>query len=110
AIDDLLCISTAGVKGLRYLRGHRGAIRGLARLDDRRVVSASDDATLRVWDVETGKSLRRLKGHTLMVDVVARLDQNRVISASLWDNTPRVWDVETGKALRKLKGKIDALA
>jgi WD40 repeat protein len=31
--------------------------------DGRRVVSGSDDETLRVWDVDTGECVRELKGH-----------------------------------------------
>ena len=32
--------------------------------DGTRAVSASDDKTLRVWDLATGKSLASLEGHT----------------------------------------------
>jgi WD40 repeat protein len=31
--------------------------------DGRRIVSGSDDNTLRVWDVDTGECVRELKGH-----------------------------------------------
>ncbi len=65
-------------------------------VDQRRVVSASDDRTLRVWDVETGKQLRALEGHTDSVRAVAVVDQRRVVSASD-DRTLRVWDVDTAR-------------
>ena len=32
--------------------------------DGRRVVSASWDKTLKVWDIETGKCVATLKGHS----------------------------------------------
>jgi WD40 repeat protein len=35
----------------------------VALSDGRRVVSGSDDETLRVWDVDTGECVRELKGH-----------------------------------------------
>jgi WD40 repeat protein len=35
----------------------------VAMSDGRRVVSGSDDNTLRVWDVDTGECVRALKGH-----------------------------------------------
>ena len=35
--------------------------------DGRRVVSASDDKTLKVWDVVTGKCLATLEGHSKAV-------------------------------------------
>jgi WD40 repeat protein len=35
----------------------------VALSDGRRVVSGSDDKTLRVWDADTGDCVRELKGH-----------------------------------------------
>ena len=35
--------------------------------DGRRVVSGSDDKTLKVWDVETGKCVATLRGHSARV-------------------------------------------
>ena len=32
--------------------------------DGKRVVSGSDDKTVRVWDVETGECLKVMEGHT----------------------------------------------
>ena len=32
--------------------------------DGRRVVSGSDDKTLKVWDIETGKCVTTLQGHS----------------------------------------------
>lgn len=75
----------------------------VAVLDATRVVSASNEQTLRVWDVASGETLRTLEGHTSGVFAVAVLDAMRVVSASL-DQTLRVWDVETGETLRTLEG------
>ena len=33
--------------------------------DGQRAVSASDDNTLKVWDLETGRALRTLEGHSV---------------------------------------------
>ena len=35
--------------------------------DGRRVVSGSDDKTLKVWDVETGECVATLEGHSRAV-------------------------------------------
>jgi WD40 repeat protein len=35
----------------------------VALSDGQRVVSGSNDRTLRVWDVDTGECVRELKGH-----------------------------------------------
>ena len=85
------------------LGGHSDGINAVAALDARRVVSVSDDKTLRVWDVEIGETIRTLEGHTGAVYAVAALDGRGVVSASR-DNTLRVWDVESGETIRMLHG------
>ena len=64
--------------------------------DDQRAVSASEDHSLIVWDLKTGKALRRLKHHQLPVwgcDVSP--DGRQALSASA-DASMVLWDLETG--------------
>jgi hypothetical protein len=61
----------------------------------RRVVSTSNDRTLQIWDLETGRPLATLEGHAAAVNACAVTpDGRRVVSAS-WDKTLKVWDLET---------------
>jgi WD40 repeat protein len=85
------------------LPGHRGTVRGLAFLPDgRRALSASDDGTLRLWDVPRAQTLRVLRGHTGGVTSVALSDDgSRALSGGA-DGSARVWEVETGRELRRL--------
>ena len=65
--------------------------------DGRRVVSGSDDKTVRIWDMETGVEEQRLEGHSDEVSAVAvSADGRRVVSGSE-DKTVRIWDMETGE-------------
>jgi WD40 repeat protein len=90
--------------------GHTEDVNGVALSgDERRAVSASDDQTLKVWDVVTGHELRTLHGHTHWVNGVAlSWDGRRAVSAS-WDQTLKVWDVEAGREFRTLQGHADVV-
>ena len=72
--------------------------------DGQRAVSASDDQTLKVWDLGSGRELRTLAGHTGSVTAVAVTpDGQRAVSASE-DQTLKVWDLGSGRELRTLAG------
>jgi WD40 repeat protein len=95
---------------VRTLVGHTGSVNAVAlTTDEKRVVSASDDQTLRVWDLETGLTLRTLEGHSDSVNGVAVTPDGRcAVSASggygLRDRTLKVWGLETGRVLHTLEG------
>lgn len=67
--------------------------------DGQRAISASDDKTLKVWSLSSGKVLQTLEGHTDWVkDVAVMLDGQHTISVSS-DKTLKVWDLSSGKCL-----------
>jgi hypothetical protein len=72
--------------------------------DGRRAVSASQDQTLRLWELESGQTVHPLQGHTSYVTAVAVTpDGRRAVSAS-WDYTLRLWDLESGQTIHPLQG------
>jgi len=93
---------------IRSLIGHAGGINAVALTSDGcRAVSASNDQTLKVWDIESGKLIGTLEGHAAGVNSVALTsDGRRAVSASN-DQTLKVWDIESGKLLRTLEGHAD---
>jgi WD40 repeat protein len=87
------------------LAGHTGLVNAAAfSADGARIVTASWDATARVWDATTGAALTRLIGHKAWVHSAAfSPDGTRVVTAS-WDKTARIWDAATGAVLATLSG------
>jgi WD40 repeat protein/uncharacterized protein YjbI with pentapeptide repeats len=70
------------------------------------LASGSDDGTIRVWDLATGRTLRRLAGHSDFVTSLAALslDGRAALASGAGDGTIRVWDLATGKSVRRLEG------
>lgn len=67
-----------------------------------RVVSGSRDATLRVWDLETGECLHVLVGHVAAVRCVQY--DGRLVVSGAYDYTVKVWDPERQECLHTLQG------
>jgi hypothetical protein len=75
--------------------------------DGQRAVSASDDHTLKMWDLGSGRELRTITGHADRVNAVAVTpDGQRAVSASS-DHTLKVWDLGSGRELRTITGHAD---
>jgi sugar lactone lactonase YvrE/tetratricopeptide (TPR) repeat protein len=72
--------------------------------DGRRLASAADDGTVRVWDAASGEQVRPLEGHTDRVWSVAFSPDGRRLASASDDGTVRVWDAATGQELPPPRG------
>ncbi len=95
--------NNADGKEIVALKGHNGAIHGLAFLPDGRIASASADGTARVWKVPAKPSAAMsdpivLNGHQGAVRALAVLPDGKTLATSGDDGTFRLWHAEDGKA------------
>lgn len=82
---------------------HRAAPRSIRSVrfarDNTHVLSASDDRTVRVWDIGTGKCECTLRGHSDYVRGVALAPATQpwaTFATSSFDHTVRLWDARAG--------------
>ena len=70
--------------------------------DGQRIISGSDDNTIRIWDAVAGVAVGKpLKGHTKRVWSVAYSPDGRCICISgSGDMTVQIWDAMTGTEVR----------
>lgn len=84
------------------MRGHDEHVITCLQFYGNRILSGSDDTTLKVWSAVTGKCLRTLVGHSGGV-WSSQMVGDLVISGST-DRTLRVWNAKTGHCLKVLAG------
>ena len=72
--------------------------------DGKRLASASDDQTVKVWDTTSGLETLTLKGHTSSVLSVAFSPDGKWLASGSSDTTVKVWDITSGRETLTLKG------
>ena len=90
---------------LKTLVGHSNYVESVAYSPDgTKIISCSEDKTIKIWNANTGECLKILEGHSVDVKSVAYSpDGKRIISGSI-DRTIKIWNANTGECLQTLKG------
>jgi platelet-activating factor acetylhydrolase IB subunit alpha len=88
----------------RYtLEGHRGKIWKLAMHPTYSLVAtASDDASIKIWEYENGEMEQTLRGHTGSITYVAFHPNGQVLASCSTDMTIKLWDLKKFQVYKTL--------
>jgi WD40 repeat protein len=116
-------VKYASIPRLITLQGHTGRVYGIAFLPDgdsttkHRLITGSEDQTLRLWNITTGECLQIFAGHRRYIFSVAAapVPSNGIslIASGSNDQTIKLWNIQTGECLKTLEdhqGWIQAIA
>ncbi|MEE1119871.1 MAG: hypothetical protein U0K90_08055, partial [Bacteroidales bacterium] len=63
-------------------------------IDGKRIISGSNDNTIKIWDANTGQCLQTLEGHSWNVRSVAYSPDATKINSGSGDGTIKIWGVK----------------
>jgi WD40 repeat protein len=90
-------------------QGHSATVNCVAfSPDGQRAASGSDDRTIRIWEVPSGRQLLSLAGGGEVTALAFSSDGKRLLSAGT-DRLLRLWDVQSGNQIRTLQGHTAAV-
>ncbi|MDT8344114.1 MAG: c-type cytochrome [Thermohalobaculum sp.] len=104
AVVTLASVSGAAADGYLRLAGHGGPVKGVAiSPDGSRMLTASFDTSVGLWDAQSGQLVRWLEGHEAAANAAAFLPDGRALSVGD-DFDMILWDLGTGTVLHRFEG------
>jgi hypothetical protein len=89
----------------RLLKGHSREVKVAAYSPDgTRILTGSDDGTVRLWDAESGAEVAVLQPNAGRIGGAAFAPDGKRVAIAVGDATARIWDVSSGRELVVLKG------
>ncbi|SCU79816.1 LAFA_0B05776g1_1 [Lachancea sp. 'fantastica'] len=93
-------------KLMRVLNGHNGWVRCVCvdPVDNEWFATGSNDTTVKVWDLATGRLKLTLSGHVMTVRSIAVSQNHPLMFTASEDKLVKCWDLETNKAIKDFHG------
>jgi len=109
AMQATLAARTAP-KAEAAFQGHTGTVNSIVfSADGQSAATGSDDRTVRIWEVSSGKQLASLQGNSGEVLTVALSGNGKWLLSAGNDRLLRLWDLRTRKETRVFQGHTAAV-
>jgi len=94
----------------KTIKGHTSAVRSVEfSCDGQNILSASDDKSVKLWDIDTLKFKGSFIGHTNWVSCATMNGDSSLVASGGEDKKLMVWDGEKRKCIQKHECFDDAI-
>jgi WD40 repeat protein len=113
-LDTFLVPATAfdpaKVTLLHTLHGHSDEVNGIAISPNGNILaSASNDNTIKLWELPSGHELLTLTSNTAPIRSVVFSPDGQTLASGGWEKTIKLWELPSGRELRSLFGHMSVV-
>ncbi|GAM17215.1 hypothetical protein SAMD00019534_003900 [Acytostelium subglobosum LB1] len=88
---------------LRTFRGHTGPVHVVRFIGKDRIISGSNDQTIRIWDIDTGEETQLVGRHTDQIRaLVGHPINNNLWLSGGYDHKVKLWDIDNNTCVHTL--------